>query len=208
MYLTRMRLNIAKRDTLRALSCHSWFHGAVEDALSRTNDRKLWRIDKLGGEYYLIVVSREKPDMSSAARQFGYPDDTFPWETLDYDRFLASLGKGTRWHFRLTANPSMRSRKDRTIYAHAGVNNQTKWLMERAQKNGFAIKENEFRIVESRWLSFKKNLSENKRVTILSVTYEGIMEITDSELVSKALVTGIGRGKAYGQGMMTLMRAS
>ena len=42
---------------------------------------------------------------------------------------------------------------------------------------------------------------------ILSVTYEGTLEVTDVERFKKALTEGIGRGKAYGMGMMTIVRA-
>ena len=205
MYMTRMRLNTEKRKTRIALTNRNWFHGAVENALGQTDDRKLWRLDKLNGEYYLMIVSKDKPDMSAAVCEFGYPEDPAPWETLEYDKFLSGIEKGSIWYFKLTANPVMESHG--VIYNHAGVNNQTKWLMDRAKKNGFSIDENSLGVFNSHWVSFKKRKEQNRRVTLLSVTFEGVMEIEDPDLVRKALVSGIGKGKAYGQGMMTIMKA-
>ena len=42
-------------------------------------------------------------------------------------------------------------------------------------------------------------------MTLRKVTYEGILEINDAELFKTALINGIGRGKAYGMGMLTIM---
>ena len=43
-------------------------------------------------------------------------------------------------------------------------------------------------------------------MTLLTVTYEGVLEVTDAAAFREALTNGIGRGKAYGMGMMTVMR--
>ena len=43
------------------------------------------------------------------------------------------------------------------------------------------------------------------RRLLLSVTYEGILKIVDEEKVRKMLIDGIGREKAYGVGLMTLV---
>ena len=210
MYLTRLRLNVSKRDTLKALSCPNLFHGAIESASENNGKRKLWRIDCLNGERYLMIVSNDELELSSMVRQFGFPDSDIPWESLCYDGFLERLKEGERWHFRLTANPT-RSVSDGSgtsgrgaVYAHVGINNQIKWLLQHATKNGFKVKEDEVTVVDTKWYSFRKKTSTNHRVSLLSVTYEGIAEITDIDLFVHALTSGIGRGKAYGQGMITI----
>lgn len=212
MYLTRMKLNVSKRDTMKALSCLNLFHGAVEDSLKRDGKRKLWRIDYLNGEYYLMIVSYDQPELSTAVRQFGFPDSQLPWECLEYDKLLQKLNKGGRWHFRLTANPtrSVLNSKETltrgTVHAHVGVKHQTEWLIKHAEQNGFRVNEEDVAVVNSRWYSFRKKSSTNHKVTLLSVTFEGVLEIEDSVLFAKTLTSGIGRGKAYGQGMLTIAR--
>lgn len=47
----------------------------------------------------------------------------------------------------------------------------------------------------------------HNRVSFLAVTYEGILQVTDAELFRKALTDGIGREKAYGMGMLTVVHA-
>lgn len=41
---------------------------------------------------------------------------------------------------------------------------------------------------------------------LLSVTYEGILKVTDAEKFQKILIEGIGRGKAFGMGMLTIAK--
>ena len=47
---------------------------------------------------------------------------------------------------------------------------------------------------------------DGSMVSLLSVSFEGVLEITDEELFKAALTNGIGRGKAYGMGLLTIIR--
>ena len=61
--------------------------------------------------------------------------------------------------------------------------------------------------MKTKWYTFRKGGAGN-RVTLLSVTYEGVLQVTDPEAFCCALTQGIGRGKAYGMGMLTVVRAA
>lgn len=41
---------------------------------------------------------------------------------------------------------------------------------------------------------------------LLAVTYEGVLQVTDPEAFRNLLCQGMGRGKAYGLGLLTVMR--
>ena len=43
-------------------------------------------------------------------------------------------------------------------------------------------------------------------MTLLAVTYEGVLQVTDPEAFRNLLCQGMGRGKAYGLGLLTVMR--
>lgn len=103
MYLSRVYLDLSNRNTLKAVNSRSVLHGAVEAALTDDRSRKLWRIDSLGGELYLMILSNQKPDLSVIALQFG--DTGRAGETREYDGLLGRIKKGDIWQFRLTANP-------------------------------------------------------------------------------------------------------
>lgn len=208
MYLSRVQLDIKKRQTIKALSIKSMFHGAVENSFSGERKRKLWRLDRLNGNYYLLILSQEKPDLSNVESQFGVIGTA---EIKDYDQLLERILAGKEWRFRLTANPTHSKKTENDgrgvrgkVYAHITPEYQKKWLIERSESNGFYIDENDFEIVEEHWNEFRKG-SKRRKISILSVSYEGILKVTDASLFKKALTNGLGRGKAYGNGMLTVM---
>ena len=78
-------------------------------------------------------------------------------------------------------------------------------LLARAEKHGFALEADQFGVVSNKWYSFRKH--GERRVSLLAVTYEGVLRVTDAALFRRTLTEGIGRGKAYGMGLLTVMRA-
>ena len=46
----------------------------------------------------------------------------------------------------------------------------------------------------------------NREPTKSGVTYEGLLTVTDAAKFREALTSGIGRGKAYGLGLLTVVR--
>lgn len=54
--------------------------------------------------------------------------------------------------------------------------------------------------------TFQKGKEQGKnKVSIKGVTYEGILKVYDEEKFKELLVAGIGRGKAYGMGLLTIV---
>lgn len=208
MYLTRMELDTEKRNTMKAMISPNLFHGAVEAAFPGKRTRKLWRIDKIRNHCYMLLLSDREPLLDQAVKQFGIKGSM--WETKNYDSLLDHIEQGTKWQFRLTANPT-RCVKNETgkrgvVRAHNTPYFQKKWLMDRCKKWGFSVAEEDFVIREARWQKFYKGEIRNYPITILSVTFEGILTISDSEIFKKTLTEGVGRGKAYGMGLLTVIK--
>ncbi len=210
MYLSQVELDTRNRETLRALGVPRRLHGAVEAAFTGPRTRRLWRLDRRAGRLWLLILSEEVPELSGIVAQFGPPDGSA--ETRDYAPLLARVAEGTAWRFRLTANPvqSISHKKGPkargTIHNHVTVEQQERWLAERAPKHGFALEPDAFRVVGSRWIAFDK-ATDGNRVRIQAVTFEGLLRVTDAARFRETLTHGIGRGKAYGLGLLTLMRA-
>lgn len=205
MYLTRMKLDISKRKTLVALSTPSMFHGAVEQAFQGERRRTLWRIDKLREEQYLLLLSEDKPDLTAAQEDFGV--DSEEWVTKDYRPLLQKAVEGSKWHFRLVANPtySMKQEGERgRVCAHTTTEHQLDWLRKQSLKHGFRLHDAAFDVAFSRWYKFSKGI-KGKKISMLAVTFEGELEVTDQMVFQDALINGIGREKAYGVGMLTLV---
>lgn len=213
MYLTRMRLDVSKRDTMRALAEPKLFHGAIERSFAGERRRHLWRIDALAGAQYLMLLSEERPNLDAAVQQFGCPELPSPWETRDYAPLLARIAPDTTWQFRLTANPTKRAPGNVAtatrgkVLPHITAEHQEQWLLEKAPKHGFALTKGQFMPVQEQWYQFRKPQEGNRPVSLLSVTFEGRLTVTDAELFRRTLMEGIGRAKAYGMGMLTVVRA-
>lgn len=206
MYLSRVRLDVSRRKTQIALVSPNKIHGAVEEAFVRKQERNLWRIDRLKDDMYLLIVSAEKPDLSKIAVQFGFDNDC--GELREYDRLLNRIETGSNWHFRLTANPvhSIQGGKRRgKIVAHTSERYQLEWLENQAVKRGFRIPPDGAYITESNWKIFSKGDS-NQKVRILEVVFEGDLCVENADIFKNTLINGIGREKAYGMGMLTVVR--
>ena len=203
MYLSRIELNIGLRETMKALVSPSKFHGAVENSFSGERSRRLWRIDDLNGKKYILILSGTIPDSEHFAERFGYVGK---YETKDYSILLDRIMNGGKWRFRLTANPTI-SKSHGKVLAHITPKYQKKWLSDRAEKCGFSLDDDEFQTVQSKWYNFhKKDGDKSANIRLLSVTFEGILTISNAEKFKEILCNGIGREKAYGQGLLTVVR--
>ncbi len=207
MYLTRMELSTERRTTLKALASPSRIHGIVESAFEGERKRNLWRIDSLNGKVYLMILSEDRPDLSDAASKYA-PQNDSSWQTKDYSNLLQRIKNGNIWRFRLTANPtqSVCVQGERgKVKACITVTEQKEWLNKRTDASGFILDPDGFDVVHSHWYKFQKGNDKNRPVTLCGITYEGILTVTDEEKFIELLTNGIGRGKAYGMGLMTVI---
>ena len=230
MYLTRFRINTSRPDARRLLSSPQSMHAAVMSSFpellpTAPGPRVLWRVDhNATAEVLLYVVSPSRPDLThlvyprggAAAAAAG----TAGWQTYVYSPVLERLDKGTLWNFRLTANPVHHARvKDGTPTkrtAHITARHQMQWLLQRQEASGFRIAakpierqhtehgdEHQLAVHGQRNLAFPKR-GATGRVTLTAVTFDGRLEVTDPDALRVMLTKGLGKGKAYGCGLMTL----
>lgn len=216
MYLTRFRINTARRGARRLLSSPQTMHAAVlssfaEPAPAGGGARVLWRVDGTGHQQVLYIVSPTEPDLTHLVEQAGWPT-TESWDTRKYGDFLARLRSGQRWAFRLTANPAHSGRlphaKDTKRIGHVTVEQQRQWLLTRATRAGFRIlpagpdsSDADVIIHKRQTYTFSRG---GGRVTLRVATFDGQLEVADADALRAALAAGIGHGKAYGCGLLTL----
>lgn len=211
MYLSRVGLNVKRRETQQALVLLQLMHAAVEQSFTKHGRRNLWRVDWFENMCYLLVLSEHQPDFSHIVKQFGYGETGGEWETKNYSLLLDRLKEGQTWQFRLRANPtrsSFREKSTRTgrgkVFAHVTQAQQKQWLIDTAAPLGFSVSEESFDIVHTQWDKFSKTRGGKREVTIRTATFEGALTVTDSELFRGTLLKGIGRAKAYGCGLLTV----
>lgn len=206
MFLSRIKLDIRNRKTLFALGNPDIFHRAIESSFDGGRPNCLWRVDSQLNGSNLLVLSKDNPEvLNTVAEEFGITPFV---ESRSYEKIIKTLsesGNGSKWRFRIKTNPSFRDNKTRKIVVHATVEHQKNWLIGKCEKYGFALSEEAFDVVDKTFYRFKK--SDGHKVSLLAVTFEGILKVTDTEKFLEVMTAGFGRNKTYGLGLMTLMKA-
>ena len=231
MYLSRIELDIRRRETLSALAYPVVIHGAIEDSFNNKDERKLWRIDTLGDKTYLLLLSQSTFNPDHLIEQFSPKYAPNPRELFfvqkNYDQLLNRIENGQKYRFRLCTNPVHNTRKnkdnassERKRLAHVTHEQQCDWLFKRAESLGFSLEKGEeytaqdgrifnthpsFQVVSDTWKVFKKG-SSGMKVTLRQTTFEGVLTVTNADSFKDKLIHGIGHGKAYGCGLMTVIR--
>lgn len=208
MYISRVEIDTDNRQKIRDLTHLGAFHSWVEDsfpseAVNSERSRKLWRIDPLNGKIWLLVVSDKEPDLVRLER-YGVSGTA---ETKDYSTFLSKIHNGMHCRFRLVLNPvhsvsqgpGFRGR----VYPEVTVSQQLEYIEKRAEKCGFKLIDGRYQITERSYEVLKK--PKMRPVHLCKVTYEGELIVLSEELLRDTLVKGMGKKKAYGFGMMTVI---
>lgn len=225
MYMSRCEINPKRRGARKLLGSPQAMHAAVMSCFPRSQadqiGRVLWRQDEVGDSTFILVTSMLKPDFSVIEEQAGWRDASTT-QYKDYGAFLGAIQTGTQYRFRLTANPtrSIRQNEARSKRVpHVGRANQERWLLEKSESNGFNIPKavenlsdqpvgRAFSLVSSTSLRFQRNSTQGRNVTLRVVSFEGVLEVVDEDKFRTALVNGIGSGKAYGCGLLTVVPIS
>ena len=205
MYISRVELDIYNRQKIRDLTHLGAYHNWVEQSFieeSGVRSRKLWRLDKINDNKYLLLVSGEKPNLK-LLEKYGVAGSAV---TKDYDAYISKIKTGMKLRFRLVTNPVhavMEGGKRGSEKPHITAEFQKKFFMERTIKNGFEVNEDEVNIVERGFELLRK--SGSKSVKVVKATFEGVLTVVDEDKFKSVLENGFGKKKAYGFGLMTVI---
>ena len=210
MYISQVEIDLNNRRKTRDLThlgaYHNWVEMSFPDEIEKEKrSRKLWRIDKINGKSFLLVVSESKPDLE-ILEKYGVPNSS---RTKDYVTFLENLKEGQILRFRAALNPIVSKKEEERergrgkIYPCYNTEDQMKFLLDRSEKNGFELEENGFQIVEKSHPILRRK--GTRHIKLNKVVYEGKLKIIDKEKFLKILTHGMGREKAYGFGMITVI---
>lgn len=212
MFLSRMYLNGQRRQTRALLANPQMMHAAVmasfpPDSSAQTDEgRVLWRLDQNRETTALYVVSPSIPSFEHLQEQAGWVQEP-SWQTSDYSQMLSRITRGQRFAFRLTANPvhTVTEGEKKRRVAHITAEHQLRWLIERQEQLGAQVADGEGEptaaVNRSTRMVFNRN---GRRVTIQQVTFDGVLEVTSAAALRSVLTSGIGKGRGYGCGLLTL----
>lgn len=230
MYLSRLRLNLHSREVRRDLGDLQAIHRTImsgfppESGAARTAHRVLWRLESEPHQdsAALLAQSATHPDWSGL--QAGYLVEGGR-EVKCIDAVLAAMSAGMRLRFRLVANPTKKELgSPRSDGTHGpgkrvplrGDSDILDWLIRKGVAAGFSVGADagaSARAVVLRPLGdlvgwrHDETHADTRRLTLRGVAFDGVLTVTDADLFREALAAGIGSGKAYGFGLLSVAPA-
>lgn len=220
MYLSLLHLNPASAEVQRDLrdvaGMHSRIMQAFPDVLDPTCKARayfgvLYRIEfTRNGGWLLYVQSKPMPAWDNL------PSDYLSLAEGNNSAFVKSvvaaydsIRAGQLLRFRLKVNvtrkidtktgPDGQKRNGRRV-AIQQTEAQMDWLLRVAQRSGFEPQQ----AVIAASGSIERVQSRLGNKTFQGVVFEGVLRVSDPERFQEALVNGIGPGKAYGFGLLSI----
>jgi CRISPR system Cascade subunit CasE len=233
MYLSRLLVNPRDQRAGRDLGDCQALHGRLLTAFphiagqheaARASFGLLYRVDESArGHVQVLAQSSEAPEWSVLPD--GYlqaTGDVANPACKPVDEFYDSLAPDTRLRFRLRANPTKKidtktgvegTRRNGKRVELQGEDQWLKWLERKGEQHGFTLKGDDSQINilaidQGKMLGKHVSADAKAKITLAAVLFNGILRVTDAELFRLALKVGVGSGKAYGFGLLSVARLS
>jgi CRISPR system Cascade subunit CasE len=215
MYLSRLTLNPRNRRVQREIAepyqMHRTLMRGFPDDIDPEKDRVLFRVDTdlRTGVPTVLLQSTLEPrwDWLEDNGARGYL--LHPPETKTFDLNLAPRQVLA---FRLRANPTVKRRREKadgTLRAVRdplyGEEEQIKWLERKAEQGGF-------RLLSVRAQSapdvhgWAHHDDAKHKLKLFAVQFEGLLQVADPDRLRETVRQGIGSGKGFGFGLLSLAR--
>jgi CRISPR system Cascade subunit CasE len=169
----------------------------------------LFRTDPLPrGRAVILVQSSMEPDwgyaFSNATHLLAAPAQVKP--------FSPTFATGQLLQFRLRANPT-RKLSGRGAGAKQGKrvgiydrDEQLAWLSRKGEAGGFSVASYTI-VAEGKRTHTKGSGDKMPKMPLLAVCFDGVLQVTDPDALRATVEAGVGSGKAFGFGLLSLARA-
>ena len=202
MHLTRLSLDSrsaqARRDLADPYEMHRTLTRAFVSDTGQTPPRFLWRLES-GGAWHMptvLVQSIHEADWTMLQALTGYLKRDAETKFLDLGQLLLH---GARYRFRLFANPTVTRNGKR--YGLISEDAQLAWLSRQGERRGFTV---ETALVTGSDLLTSRTGS--MPISLQRACFEGILSVGDAGRLADVVQTGIGPGKAFGCGLLSMVR--
>ena len=215
MYLSQLFLNSQKAFVLREIGNAHKFHQRIMQAFPDDEScdgqrpvpkdhrpREDWHIlfrHELDSDKNVVLVQSEiEPDWSKL------PDQYLRNHAVKEVSFTTTqLSANGIFQFRLRANPSKRDSKTKKTVGFYRRPDQLAWLERQADRCGFRLLSADV-IPSPNVFGIKKQGAAPIRIA--TALFQGVLEVTAPESFVSTVQHGLGRGKSYGCGLLSLAR--
>ena len=190
MYLSKYRLKLSwnNRNTLNNVLNGHQLHRSVQSLFGKNRkDAKVLYVRnfKTVTDACVYIYSEDQP--SSESEHF---EQIFcRQQTIDFPTNAVK-------RFQIVCNPVKQSDGHRHFLLT--MEEREKWFLRQAKQNGFEC----LSLIEEGKENITVKKDAKSAFTFPSVTFKGILQVTDPGKFASALRTGIGAEKAYGMGML------
>lgn len=202
IYLSRLDLNPASRQVRAELADPYQIHRTLSKAFGQGKEeyaraRCLFRVEEPPGpgHPWLLVQSKIAPDWSKLSAAASYLSK--PPVVKEY---APAFGVGQHLRFRLRANPTVKKAGKRQAILKEP--DQVAWLKRKGEASGFEVMATETRSEE--WLH--SLTTGGCRADLSAVRFDGVLRVIDPATMIEGLESGIGSGKGFGFGLLSLAR--
>lgn len=231
LYFSRLQLNERNREVRRDLADCYGLHRRILKAFPQVEEKGnvreqfglLYRVESPEESptgWRVLVQSMRRPDWSLLPPS--YLQGQMHPDVKPVDQIYSQIDVGMLFRFRLRANPTKRvghsgdTRRQGRRVALRREEEQIGWLARKGEQNGFALVPTcqggevaDVRRVAEPDTKGKHKAAEGgaqitERLTFGSTLFEGYLVVTNADLLRRALEAGIGSGKAFGFGLLSL----
>ncbi|MGW4382460.1 type I-E CRISPR-associated protein Cas6/Cse3/CasE [Kitasatospora sp. NPDC004531] len=206
-HLTEIRLNTRSRDVQADLrnGGYGFHHRTARLTNTETaggETRLLWRLDTFNNGLRLLVQTMDKPAPQTLPDGYGVS------RTLPLDKHFDRLAAGQKVRYRLAGN-SVRFAFDEITglplpnRIPCRGEEITTWWTRRAPDTGLDLDTT----TTSQLPTVTGTRDRKPGFRLVLTRYDGTATITDPDTLRTAMLTGIGRGKAFGAGLLTIAPA-
>ncbi len=215
MYLSRLILNPRNRrvqaEVAHPYEMHRSILRAFPDDLATDAERVLFRLEagQAHGGLTLLVQSWSAPNWSwledEKARGYLLPVDV---PNPAVKPFALPLTAGQTLTFRLLANPTVKRRFNQEDHKRVGLydeKEQEEWLKRKGEQGGFlvlSVRASKRDDVTGR--TRKDEDGQTHDLQLLAVQFDGLLQVTDPDRLQETVRHGIGSGKGFGFGLLSL----
>jgi CRISPR system Cascade subunit CasE len=200
MFLSQLILNPRSPQVRRELAEPYEVHRTLMHAFPSPSGRVLFRVDtsRETGTPVVLIQSPTVPDWSFLQGKGDYLA-----APPQYKEFQPGFRVGQLLYFRLRANPTVK--RDGKRHGLLKEEDQMAWLERKGHTGGFRICSAQ--LIPEGLLQGRKMAEDDRHtLTHLAVRFDGVLEVMDSERLVAALQAGIGSGKGFGFGLLSLKR--
>lgn len=199
------RSSRCRKDVRNLQAMHQSIMSMFPDISERQARQKLgvlWRIEPTK-KPTLLIQSKITPQFCAL------PDNYASTKTKNIDKHLSSLKPGSLIRYRTTLNPVRSSRTDgkKNTQTVIPFSDQPDWWKARAERIGLVLEDDPILIGQPTNYVCRIN-GQPSKLPIYSTRVDGFASVRDAEVLRNALVNGVGRAKAWGCGLLTVIHAS